>query len=199
VHLYASQRVKGTERLIEKQQVGLAEQRSCQSNPLGLTSRESLGPVPLVAIETDLAERLEASLGCTRAGRPEDDVVKDPRPGEEPRILEHHRTPFGHVEVAAGAIVETGESAQDGALTGTAPTEQGNELARGNVEVDAPEHLSVAEGATQTAHYDGAVRRRVPVETRNCGGGGAHRPGCHRSVTRSIERTRVSVSRPKTA
>ena len=199
MHLYASERVQGTERLVEEQQVGLAEQRSCQRDPLGLTSRERLGPVPLVAIETDLAERLDASLDCTRARRPEDDVVEDPCPGEEPWILEHDRAPLGDVEVTAHAVVETGEGAQDGALPGAAPTEQGDELARCDVEVDAPEHLSVAEGAAQVADHDGAVGRHVPFETLNRGGGGAHRPGCHRSVTLSMERTKVSVSRPKTA
>ena len=199
MHLYTSERVKGTEGLIEEQEVWFAEQRSCQSDPLGLTSRESLGPVPLVAIETDLAERLDASLDCTRAGRPEDDVVEDPRPGEEPRILEHDRATLGHVEVTAHAVVETGEGAQDGALPGATPTEQGNELPRGDVEVDALEHLSVTEGAPQTADHDGAVRHRVSIETRVRGRGGAHRPGCQRSVTRSMERTKVSVRRPNTA
>ena len=49
VHPHPGQGVEGAERLVEQQQLGLADQRPGQRRPLGLAARQGLGPVVLVA------------------------------------------------------------------------------------------------------------------------------------------------------
>ena len=55
VHLDPGQRVEGAERLVEQQQVGLADQGAGQRDPLGLTAGQRQRPGVVLLGEADLA------------------------------------------------------------------------------------------------------------------------------------------------
>ena len=71
VHPDAGERVERAERLVEQQQLGLADERPGERGPLRLAARQRLGPVVLVAVEPDLGERRAArAAAASRPRRP---------------------------------------------------------------------------------------------------------------------------------
>ena len=166
----------------------VADQRAGQRGALLLTAGELVRPRPLAAGEADLGERLRAALGGVAGPQAQHHVVEQALPRQQPRVLEDDRHPLGHLDAAGAghAAVQPGEGAQERALAGAAATEQGHELAGGDVEVEAVEHATrLVEAAVQVPDPDrwgqlASVRR-------------------HDSAFLSMSRTTASAVTPRSA
>ena len=189
VHRDAGQRVEGAERLVEQQQLGAADERTCQRGALGLAAGERERPGLGALGQPDLVERGERGLARVGAVQAERDVVGDAAPGQQARLLEGDGHRARHVHLAghpvAAGVVEAGEHPQQRALARAAATEQRDELAVGDGDVEAVEDASIAERAGQAAHLGGAHRFTLS--------------GRHARALRSSRRTRASVPSPSRA
>ena len=157
VHADPGERVEGAERLVGQQQLRVADQRAGQGGALLLTAGQLVRPRPLASGEADLGERLRASLGGVVGPQAQHDVVEQPLPRQEPRVLEDHRDALGHLDpaVADHSPVQPGQGAEHGALARPAATQQGHELAGRDLEVEAVEHATrLVEAAVQVLDPD---------------------------------------------
>ena len=137
-------------------------------------------------LEADVAQRGEragAALGPA-PGDPEDDVLPDPRPGQQAGVLEAEGDAAVDVDGAVVAVVEAADGAQQRALAAAALADDDEDLARLDLEVDAGEHGSRAEAAADLAGGDGGAHTN------------SSRQGRER---RSISRTIPSISSPSRA
>src|SRR6478609_3978157 len=82
------------------------------------------------------------------------DVGENTRPGQQPRLLEHHADVL-HLDFVAEAdasgvdLFEAGDEPQQCALATAALADDRDELAGRDVQVDTAQHLVVAEGFAQ--------------------------------------------------
>ncbi len=192
VHPDPGQRVEGTEGLVGEQQLGVADQRAGQRGALLLTAGQLVRPRLLPAGEADLGERLLAPLAGVAGAQAQDDVVEDPLPRQQPRVLEDDRHLLGHLDAtrAGHAAVEAREGAQQRALAGAAAAQQGDELARRDLEVEAVEH---ATGLVEAAVQVGDPDRRSPLLAQLAS---VRR---HDSAFLSMKRTTASAVTPSSA
>nr|BFE70746.1 hypothetical protein GCM10020092_040470 [Actinoplanes digitatis] len=157
VHADAGQGVQGAERFVGEQQLRFADQRARERGPLLLTPGQLVRPRAFPPGESDLLERLPATVGGVRAAQPEGHVVQDPLPGQQPGVLEDHRhlLRYGDPPVPGDVAVQAREGPQQGALAGAGAADQGDELAGGDVQVESVEDPAVrVEAAVQVADAD---------------------------------------------
>ena len=130
VHPDPGECVEGAERLVEQEQVGRADECPRQRDPLGLTAREGLRPVPSVILESHLGQCGQAGQRRLQRRETQDDVVDHRRPGQQARVLEDDGSLDRDLDHAVESVIEAGQGPQERALAGSAPPEQGDELAR---------------------------------------------------------------------
>jgi hypothetical protein len=146
VHTDAGQRVQGTERLVEEEEFGLADEGAGQRGPLGLASRDGGGPGAFMRGEADLGEGGAAALVGAVPGEADHHVVEHPFPGLEPWVLKDHGAAPRHQQLPADLRVEPRHGTQQRGLAGAAAAEQGDELALADGEIDSGKHLAAVEG-----------------------------------------------------
>ncbi len=105
-------------------------------------------------LQADLLERRDRAPLGVAAGEAESDVAPDALPRQQPRLLKNGRARLRHAHHALEGGIETGERAQQGGLARPAASEQRDELARRDVEVEIVEDGVVGEATGQTAHRD---------------------------------------------
>ena len=135
-----------------------------EGGPLGLAARERLRPVVLVAGETrprTTARRPRASASAPPS--PSTTLSSDAGPRQQAGVLEHDRAALGDEDVALGAPVEPGEDAQQRGLPRAAAPEEGDELAGGDVEVEAPQHRSGRRRRASRPRWRRRAPRRVAL------------------------------------
>jgi hypothetical protein len=164
-----------------------------------------------------------------RAAEANFDIVEHPRPGKQPRLLEHHADVLVPGSLAKGdgagiARLQPRNQAEQRALAAAAAPDDGDELAGRDMQVDAAKHLVVAEGFAQAAdgqRQAGMRSVRLPAQRPRLFdeiaaiehlGAGAKlksflhglsqrfwKAGCQESVSRSRRRERLSASLPSRA
>lgn len=143
--LLLRERVEGTERFVEQEQFGIGGEGSGDGDALPLTAGELSRPRRRPVAETDLVEDRAGARGI-RPRRTERDIRAHRSPGDQPRVLEHHRGTGGRRDrrgVVRGD--EPPEKSQEGRLPGARAPEHGDELARSDRQRDVVEHTSRAE------------------------------------------------------
>ena len=192
VHGDPGQRVERAERLVQQEQAGLADQGPGQRRPLGLAAGQGQRPGVRPFGQADLLQRPASHRAGVRHAQPEGHVGQHPAPRQQPRLLERDRDRPRHAQLAGDLAVQPGQRAQQRGLAGPAHPEHGHELARGDIQVHAVEHLAAAERPAQPAHPRGGPGR-------NRQAGYPRIPRRHASALLSSSRTRASVIRPRTA
>jgi hypothetical protein len=157
VHPDPGQRVKRSEWLVEQQQLRLTNQCARQRDPLRLTAGQRLGPVAFVVGQADLVERPSAPPCRIATGDPEDDVVEDTCPWQQPRVLKDHRPSSRYDELALDLTVKASQRPKQGGLAGTAAAEQCDKLAAADLKVDTGKYLAVAEPALYALEPDDGI------------------------------------------
>src|ERR1017187_4140369 len=199
VHGDPGQRVQGAEWLIEQQQARLAHQRPGQRGPLSLTAGQGQWPGVGPLGELDLVERGARHRCGVADPQPQGHVGPDPAPRHQARFLERHGGAAPYGEFPRHLAVETGQCPQQGGLPRPAPPDQGDELARRDIQVQAVEHPPVAERPAEAADPGGHRRVRSRAGPgRGPGGYASTKLRRHDSALLSSSRTRASVSRPST-
>ncbi len=178
LHLDPGQGIERTQRLVERQEARLAHQRARKRDALPLAAGQHGWPVAVTGFEPHRAQRfarpLRRSFAAARASRTHLDVGKDARPGQQARLLVHDAHGIVRVvgrllrlaqpERAIGRLVETGDEAQERALAAAAAPDDGDELPGRDMEVDAAQHLCLAETLAHTTHSEagpGRSTRRI--------------------------------------
>ncbi len=100
------------------------------------------------------------------------DVRQHPRPGQQPRLLEHHadvlRTGvFAKTDGAGADGLQAGDQAQQRALAAAAAADDRHELAGGNVQVDAAQHSLSPNDLRRARMVSGRPRDDVSDPRRN--------------------------------
>ena len=141
----------------------MADQRARQRHALLLPARQHGRPLRRLVGQPDLGKRgfrpSRARRPHLRAGAEADlHIRQHARPGQQPRLLEHHphvrrclRALLLELEAAGVVAVEAGDQPQQRALAAAAAADDGDELAGRNAQVDAAQHLVVAERLAQAA------------------------------------------------
>src|SRR3984885_11248297 len=177
LHGDTGQRIECTERLVERQNAGTADQRTRQRHALLLATRQDRRPLTALVVKADLNQGVfGACLGVGRgavATEADFHVGQNPRPWQQPRLLEHHphilrSRLLAEADGAGTGGFETGDQAQQGALAAAAAADHGHELARGNVQVDAAQHLVIAKRFVQAANGQRKPARRQRRLTAAC-------------------------------
>jgi len=170
-HLDAELGVEIGERLVEQQHLGLDDEAAGDRDALELAARELMRPALLVALEMDEGESARhplADLGGRHASRLQavGDVAGDGVVGENRVVLEHHagvapvrRQPVDarrtEMNAAGIELAESRDHAQKRGLAAPGGTEQGEELAVGDIERDAAHGVHGAEAAVDRGDADG--------------------------------------------
>ncbi len=168
LHLDAGQRVQRAQRFVQQQQARLVDQRTGQGHALLLAAGQRCRPFPGAVGQAHRFQGVQG-LGPPVAGKAEADVVDHPFPGQQARVLEHQpgilaglgqRGRAGQ-QLAPAGLVESGQQAQQGALAAAAAADHGDELAGGDAQVDALEHLPLTEGFADALHHQGNAALEV--------------------------------------
>ncbi len=160
-----------------------------------------MGPGPLPALQPDLGQGRPAALAGPGTRQRQGDVGQDPLPGQEPGVLEDHGDALGCVDVPGPGhpVVEPGHRPEQRALSRTAASQQGDELAASDVQVHPAQDRASVEAAGQTAYPD---RGGLGGQGRPLGRGSQGQPSSvrrHVSALLCTSRTSPSSSRPRTA
>ena len=152
---FAQRAVERAERLVEHEQPRLGGERAGERDALLLAARELADAPVLEAGEPDEREcvagaRRRSSAAASRCMRsPKRDVAQHVAVGEQRVVLEHEpeardgaggtraRSSPSHATTPARVGLEPGDRAQQRALAAAARTEDADDLAVGDVEVDA--------------------------------------------------------------
>ena len=162
--------VQGAERLVEQQHGRVQDQRARQRDALLLPARELAGPALL---EPGQSHQLQSGgdpvfrllLGRALVPQAEGDVLLHGQVGEEGVVLEHGvdvalvRWRLRHVDaveqdLALGRFLEAGDHAQRRRLATARRAQQREELAWGDVQVDACDGHEVAETLHEVDELD---------------------------------------------
>ena len=173
LHFQADLEVKGAQRLVEQQDLRALHQRPRERDPLHLAAGELTRPPPLVAGHPNQVQRpldpLLDLVGCHPVdAQTEGDVLEHVEMREQRRALEDHvhrpavRVDMGHLLPADGdrplrRLDEAGDHPQQSGLSAPRWTEEGDELAGGDLEVDAAQHLVATERVAHPANGQSAI------------------------------------------
>jgi hypothetical protein len=163
--------VEGRERLVEQQHGGLDRERAGQRDPLLLAAGQLVGVAVLLGPQSDQVQHVAgagAALGARPAAQlePEGHVVEHGQVREQAVGLEHHAHVAlvgGHVGQVLAAdpnrpgvrLLQTGEDAQRGRLATARGSEEHDELAGVQVQVQPVEGVHVAVRPAQAGQLDG--------------------------------------------
>ena len=138
------------------------------SPPDRVSGQASARPVRPTSSSAPRATARGSAAGRRGAARGSD-VVADPAPGHQPRLLEGDRRGAGHVEFPGDRAVQPGQRAQQGGLAGPAAADQRDELAGRDVQVEL--------GPGRAGHRSpGSARVPGGRAAGAAGGGGGARP-----------------------
>ena len=163
MHADPRQRVERGEGLVQQQQLWFLHQGPRQRDALGLSAREIARPVVKTLAETDFGKRRSSPRVRVRSGEPQRNIAPKRIPWKQARFLKHHRRPPRCYDASAFDRVETGECPEQRGLAAAAFTEQGDEFAALDPQIEIADDDAISIGATEIAHHHGrriARRRR---------------------------------------
>ena len=168
-HLHPQGGVEVRERLVEEQHAGFGGEGTGQRHPLLLPPGERAGQPVAQALEADHGERPVHPRRPGPAGQAVGDVRGHGHVREQGPVLEHHadlaslgrhpdrvarqHAPAGADHAGVGPL-EPGDRAQQRGLAAPARSEEGDDLAGADLQVDVHEDGVVAEGLGQAGHTD---------------------------------------------
>ncbi len=170
-HLDAQLGVEVGQRLVEQEHAGLADDRPAHRHPLALAAGELPGAaLELLVGELEDRRRLahplvDLGLGHAPDLQPVGHVLVDRHVRIEGVVLEHHGDvalgrlqlvdhPAGDGDLAAGDRLQPGDHPEQGRLAAAAGADDHQQLAVGDVAVDAVDHLGAAKGLVDAAQVD---------------------------------------------
>ena len=169
LHRPAGERVESAERLVHQQHWRVERQRAGEGDPLPHASGEVLRIAVAESAQRQLVEQRVRLL--VRAAVPADlqaegDVLAHGHPGKQRVFLEDHRPRRLGLEhpLAEGEDLprtrprEPGDGVQQRGLAAAGRSEQADELARGDVQIDAIERDDAAELLAHAPDLDGGLR-----------------------------------------
>ncbi|MNQ09483.1 hypothetical protein D3C85_223000 [compost metagenome] len=152
-HLHAQLRIQVGQRLVEEEQRGLAHHGAAHGDALALSARERARQAVQVGREVEQAgglfdARAEVAFGLAARARAEGDVLVDRQVRVERIALEHHRDVAllrrqvvgpcaADAQLAAADGLQPRDHAQQRRLAAARGADEHDELAVGNVQVDA--------------------------------------------------------------
>ncbi len=152
-----SQHVERGEGLVHEQQIGMHDQRACQAHALAHAARHLLRVGAFVAAKPDEIDRLLRALlalGPRHALRfqPDFHILLNGKPGKQRKTLEHHGHALGRARqmlaapdhLACGRPQQPRHDAQQGALAGSGTSQQADDLAGSDADIDIVENDEVA-------------------------------------------------------
>ena len=187
LHQHAGLEVERRERLVHHDEVGLLNQRARNRNALLHAAGKLERPVLREALQAHPLQHLNDPALALRLGHmlhreTEADIVLDRQPGKQRVILKHHhhaRLRSGHGlavegDAAGRQRLETGGEFEQRALAATARTENGDEFALLDGQVDVAQRS------------DGEPACGLPDLADVMAGQGLHRTGSHHKIRRWI-------------
>ncbi len=160
-HLHPQLRIEVGERLVEQKDLRLADDRAADRDPLPLPARELRRAAVEQRLDLQDAGGLADPLRDQRLGRahglePEGEVLADRHVRiERVRLEDHREAALGGVDLvdqlavdedlAVAHLLEPGDHPQQGRLAAAGRADEDHELAVLDLEVDAVDHLGVAE------------------------------------------------------
>ena len=151
--VFGGEDVEGGEGFVHQQQIGLEHQRPGEPDALAHPAGQFFGVGGFETVEADQIDGLHRTLtpfgwrdfACCQ---PEFNILLHGQPGHQGEVLEHHRgarvggVEFGAVVArhAAGGGDQSGDDAQQRRFAASGATEQRDDLARTDVEVDVVEN-----------------------------------------------------------
>ena len=167
--LSAGLRIEPGGGLVEKEELGVADQRAGEREPLPLTSRELADARPRLLAELDQVDDF-AGLGAARIEAPEQpDRLGDRELLGELGLLERDSEQLAELPIIGApapaedydlAGVRLGEALADldgSGLAGTVGSQEAEALARTDLEVEAVDRDDVTEGFAELAEDEGGV------------------------------------------
>ena len=170
-HLHAQLGVEIGERLVEQEHLRIAHDGAAHGDALPLAARELAGIAVQQLLEAEDLRRPQ-HLPVHHRGRRlgelqgERHVVEHGHVRVERIVLEHHGDvavlrrqridhPLADGDLARGDVLEAGDHAQQRGLAAAGRPDQHHELAVGNVDADAVQHLDRAERLAHVADVNG--------------------------------------------
>ncbi|MNN13011.1 hypothetical protein D3C81_1260270 [compost metagenome] len=168
LHLDPGQSVQRAERLIQQQQPWLMDQRPGQGYTLLLATGQRRRPFIGTIGQADRFQCLQRTWPPS-ARQAQANVVDDLLPGQQTRILEHQAGFLAGIgqrrgtcqQLAGAGLVEPCQQAQQGALAAAAATDDGDELPRRDVQVDAFEDFTLAKRLAQAVRRQGDATQQA--------------------------------------
>ena len=158
LHGNPRQRIERAKRLVERQHARIADKCACERDALLLPAGKHRRPLYAFIAEADFDQRLlGACAGADRGAVATEanlDIRYHPRPRQQPRLLEHHPDIFrlrfpAETDGAGIDALKTGDQAQQRTFAAAAAADDRDELPGRDMQVDAAQHLVVAERFAQ--------------------------------------------------
>ncbi len=161
LHRNPRQGIERAERFVKRKQSRATDQRPCQRHTLFLPAGKNRRPLRPLVGKADLGQRLLGPRQSIRrfslAAEADLDIRKNPCPRQQARLLKHHAhvirlRSLAETDAAGIDVLEPRDQAQQRALAAAAAADDGDELTRGNVQIDTTQHLMVAERLPKAAN-----------------------------------------------
>jgi hypothetical protein len=168
-------RVEARGRLVQEDQIGVADQRERDVEAAALAARELLGRRVGAGLEPDQRRRLVDGARRPVVARVELEalahgqarlglgLLQDDADAVAPGRAGPGRVGAEDADLAAGAVAEALQDLDHGGLTGAVRAEEGEDLAAADLQVDAAHGLVVAVALAQPTRGDDDVGRRVAL------------------------------------
>ena len=141
LHAEAGQGVERGERLVEQQELRLADEGPGQGDPLRLSARKGSGPRVGLGLDPTSRSALEARSRVASRGEPDDDIAPDAHGGDEPRLLVDDGADLGDEDLTAAGDFEPGQYAEQVCSPAARRPQQCDELALGDSDIEVRKDL----------------------------------------------------------
>ena len=160
-------RIEAGRRLVEEDEIGIADEGDSQVEPAFLPARERLDPRVALLAEPDELDHLVDVTWVRVVAREEPMRLGDGEQRAQLGVLEHDADPLSqcarriawivteHVRVAPVTCAIALEDLDRGGLAGSVRPEQAEDLALGHLEADTAQCFHLAVGLREPGHVDG--------------------------------------------
>src|SRR5262245_56059626 len=148
----AREGVERREGLVEQQDLRSRHEGARDGDALLLSARQLARPAPRIVRKTDARERIgdpRLTFRLWQFGEPEADIVGDPEPWQQPRLLEHDADGrmwavdllVVDTHLAVAGAIQAGDKPQHRGLAAAGAAHDGGDLAGTDVQIDARQRV----------------------------------------------------------